>query len=123
MATVTLAQFKHIRGVHEFKWTPLLNGDDGASAGPDSGAPSLPDKTLHIEGTAGVGFSISIEGSNDNTNWKVLRDPQGAVLTFTAINIVEQIQENPLYMRPNVTGGDGTTSITVIIAARASMPR
>ena len=123
MATVALTQKKHIRGVHEFKWTPLLNGDDGGVAGPTQGAPSLPDKTVHVTGTPGASFSMDIEGSNDNTNWKVLTAPQGGALTMTAVDIIEQIQENPLYIRPNVTVGDGTTSVTVIIAARASMPR
>lgn len=124
MATVALTQKKHIRGVHEFKWTPLTTtNSDGAKAGPDSGAPSLPDKTVHVTGTAGASFSMNIEGSNDGTNWVILTDPQGNVLTFTAIDKLEQIQENPLYIRPNVTAGDGTTSVTVIIAARSSMPR
>ena len=123
MATVILVQKKHIRGVHEFKWTPLLNGDDGGIAGPKSGAPSLPDKTVHVTGTPGVGFSMNIEGSNDNTNFVTLTDPQGNALTFTTVDVIEVVQENPLYIRPNVTAGDGTTSVTVIIAARSTMPR
>lgn len=123
MATVALTQKKHIRGVHEFKWTPLLNGDDGGVAGPTQGAPSLPDKTAHVFGTAGAGFSIDIEGSNDNTNWVKLTDPQGGLLTFTAVDKISVVQENPLYIRPKVTAGDGTTSVTVIISARTSMPR
>lgn len=124
MATVALVQKKWIRGVHEFKWTPLTTtNSDGAPAGPISGAPSLADKTVHILGTAGAGMDLDIEGSNDNVNWKVLTDPQGTALTFTAVDIIEQIQENPLYIRPNLIAGDGATAITVIIAARTSMPR
>ncbi len=123
MAIVALVQKKHIRGVHEFKWTPLLDTDTGGVAGPLSGAPSLPDKTVQIKGTIGAGFDMDIEGSNDNVNWKVLTDPQGNVLTFTTNDHIVQIQENPLYIRPHVIGGDGTTSMTVIIIARASMPR
>ena len=124
MATIALVQKKWIRGVHEFKWTSLTTtNSDGAPAGPKSGAPSLADKTIHVIGTPGAGFDMDLEGSNDNTNWKVLTDPQGNALTFTVVDIIEQIQENPLYIRPNVIAGDGTTDVTVIIAARTSMPR
>ena len=124
MATVALTQRKHIRGVHEFKWTPLTTtNSDGSVAGPKQGSPSLPDKTVHITGTAGSGLSIKIEGSNDNSNWVTLTDPQGSALIFTAIDKISVVQENPLYIRPNVTAGDGSTSITVIISARSSMPR
>lgn len=124
MATIALEQKKWIRGVHEFKWALLTTTNDvGAVAGPTSGAPSLADKTVHITGTIGAGGDIDIEGSNDGTNWKVLTDPQGNAITFTAVDIIEQIQENPLYIRPHVIGGDGATSVTIIIAARASMPR
>lgn len=124
MATVALTQKKHIRGVHEFKWTPLTTtNNDGAPAGPASGAPSLPDKTIHVTGTAGTGFSMKIEGSNDNSNWVTLINPQGSGLIFTAVDKISVVQENPLYIRPNITAGDGSTNITVIISARASMPR
>lgn len=85
----------------------------------DTGAPAqypqFNDKTVHVVGTLGTGGSVSLEGSNDGTNWKVLTDPQGSALTFTAVNVIEAVAECPLFIRPNVTAGDGTTDFTVIL--------
>jgi hypothetical protein len=40
------------------------------------------DRSVQVEGTFGSA-TITIEGSNDGTNWETLRDPQGVALTFT----------------------------------------
>lgn len=88
-------------------WTGLLNGDDG---GPFEGG-DWGDRTVQITGTFGVGGSISLEGSNDGTNYVVLTDPQGNAITKTAAGI-EAVIELPRYIRPRVTAGDGSTSLT-----------
>jgi len=46
----------------------------------------------------------------------MLTDPQGTALSFTAGGL-STILQNPKYVRPNVTAGDGTTSLTVAIGA------
>lgn len=89
-------------------WTGLLNGDTGS---PQTGA-SLPDKSVQVSGTFGTGGSCSLKGSNDGVTYFTLTDPQGNALVFTAAGM-EQIAENPRYMRPEVTAGDGSTSLTV----------
>lgn len=94
-------------------WTGLLNGDTGA---PYEGA-DFADRTMQIAGTFGVGGSMTLEGSNDNANFVALTDPQGNAITKTAAGL-EVIEENPRYIRPNVTAGDGTTSLTVTVWAR-----
>ena len=71
---------------------------DDNSAWPQSAEPYLPDKTLQIVDMSGASFTLSIEGANDHTNWVILHDPQGNVLTFTSVNKIEQIQENSLYI-------------------------
>lgn len=98
-------------------WTGLLNGDTGAPAE----VPEYADRTVHITGTFGTGGSISMEGSNDKTTetpaYVVLTDPQGNNVTKTAAAL-EVFEEVPLLLRPNVTAGDGTTSLTVKVVAR-----
>jgi hypothetical protein len=94
-------------------WTGLLNGDTGA---PVEGV-DYADRTLQISGTFGAGGSVTIEGSNDGTNYLALTDPQGNAVTKTAAAL-EVIEESPRYVRPNVTAGDGTTSLTVTAWAR-----
>lgn len=83
----------------------MANGDSGqVFSGPDYGG----DATVTFEGTFGVGGSITLNGSNDNVNFYPLTDPQGNAITKTAA-ATETIEEAPLYIRPNVTAGDGTT--------------
>jgi hypothetical protein len=77
------------------------------------------ERCVTVHGTFGAGGSITIQGSNDGTNWFALTDPQGNALTKTAAAI-EQVLESPLYIRPLVTAGDGTTSLTVILLCRRS---
>ena len=96
-------------------WTPMT------FTGTDVGAPvqwvEYADRCVQVAGTFGTGGSVTIEGSNDGTNFVVLTDPQGNALTVTAARI-EQILELPRYVRPRVTAGDGTTSLTVTICMR-----
>jgi hypothetical protein len=94
-------------------WTGLLNTDDGAPAD----WVDYSDRCLQVAGTFGAGGSVTIQGSNDGTNWASLADPQGNALVFTSQRI-EQALELPRFVRPLVTAGDGTTSLTVTLCMK-----
>jgi len=98
-------------------WTGLLNGDTGAPVA----MPEFPDRTVHITGTFGVGGSVTVEGSNDleteTPTYTAITDPQANALTKTAAAI-EAVLEAPYLIRPNVTAGDGTTSLVVKMLCR-----
>ena len=94
-------------------WTGLDNDDSGIPVD----LVDFPDKTVTITGTFGAAGSITMEGSNDNTNWFALTDPQGNAITKTSA-AMELIVEAPRYVRPRVTAGDGTTSLTVRMLCR-----
>lgn len=94
-------------------WTGLLNGDTGA---PVELVDNV-DRTATITGTFGAGGSVTIQGSNDGTNWFPIVDPQGNAVTKTAASM-ELMTEAPRYFRPIVTAGDGTTSLTVLVLCR-----
>jgi hypothetical protein len=94
-------------------WSGLLNGDDGSPAT----FHDYPDRTVQFLGTFGTGGSITLEGSNNGTNWLPLTDPQGNAITKTAAAI-EAVTETPRFIRPIVTAGDGTTNLTAIVFAR-----
>jgi hypothetical protein len=87
-------------------WTGLLNGDDGAPFE----AADFDRDTLQATGTFGTGGSITMQGSNDGTNWVTLTDEANAALTFTAAGGDRAVQ-NFRFVRPIVTAGDGTTSL------------
>lgn len=94
-------------------WTGLLNTDTGAPFE----RTDYSDRSVQVTGTFGTGGTLVIQGSNNGTNWSTLTDPQGNALSFTAAGL-EQVQELVRFLRPNVTGGDGTTSLVVTMLAR-----
>lgn len=99
-------------GIGGWKWTGLLNGDDGSPLLIDRRT----DRSVQVSGTFGAGGTLVIEGSNDGTNYYTLNDLQGTTLSFTSARL-EGISEMPLYIRPRVTAGDGTTSLNVFLVA------
>ena len=104
--------------VSVYGWTPLTTTNaDGAPVG----AVTFADRCVQVSGTFGAAGSVSIQGSNDGSNWAVLNNAQGTAATFTAAGI-KQIVELPRYVRPFVTAGDGTTSLTVTMVARRANP-
>jgi hypothetical protein len=94
-------------------WTPLANGDSGSPYA----MPGYADRSVQIQGTFGAGGTVIIEGTIDGTNYIVLTDPQGNAISKTAAAI-ETISEIVRFIRPRVSAGDGTTSITVSLIAR-----
>jgi hypothetical protein len=96
------------------EWTGLLSGDDGSW----ELLGHYNDKCLHVYGTFG-GAIVTVEGSNEDvpTNTAGLTDPTQTAISVSA-NSIKQVLENPLYIRPKITGGDGTTSLTARLLCR-----
>jgi hypothetical protein len=97
-------------------WGPMANGDTGSPLK----RPDLVDRSLQVTGTFGAGGSVAVEGSNDGVNFYALSNPQGTTIAVTAAGIV-QIEEATVYVRPHVTAGDGTTSLTCTMCARRTL--
>lgn len=93
-------------------WTGLLNGDDGASLG----QPAWGERTVQVFGTFGASGSLAIQGSNNGVNWAPVANRAGTPLVFTAAGI-NRVQDYPIFIRPIVTAGDGTTNLSVVVAA------
>lgn len=75
------------------------------------------DRSAQVTGTFGAGGLVVIEGTNDNTNYSTLSDPQGNAISITASKI-EAVSEIVVAIRPKVSGGDGTTLINVSMLVR-----
>ncbi len=69
-------------------------------------------RAVLVSGTFGAGGSITMQGSNDGTDWFALTDDANVALTFTAAG-GDKANQNYRLVRPNVTAGDGTTNLTV----------
>ena len=77
------------------------------------------DRSVQVAGTFG-GATVTVQGSNDlttPTNASTLTDPGGTSIVKTSISLVH-ILEMPLWIRPSVTGGDGSTAITINLVVR-----
>lgn len=89
-------------------WADMPNSEDGSPI--ELG--NFADRSVQVVGTFGVAGNVRIEGSINGADYAPLTDPQGNALDFTSPKI-EAISELVRYVRPRVTAGDGTTSITV----------
>lgn len=121
MATVNPQPVKNVSSdgsVFLVQWLALTTTNaDGLPIGGLEGALSVPrlsDKTVQISGTFGIGGSLTLQGSNDGTNWFPLTDPQGNAITKTAAAL-ETVTENPVFIRPFITAGDGSTDLNVYL--------
>jgi hypothetical protein len=94
-------------------WTPLLNTDSGTPLQMTGSA----DRSVQLFGTFGAGGTVLIEGSNDGVNYATLKDPANAPLSITAAG-VHSVLPVTAYIRPRVSAGDGTTSLSVIMLVR-----
>jgi hypothetical protein len=117
MATITptLADLSGDGTVRKATWSAMtFSGTDVGAAFPYS---AWVDQSVQVTGTFGAGGNVRWEGSNDGTNYVALTDPQGNALDFTTAKI-EAVTEIAALVRPRVTAGDGTTSLTVTLVAR-----
>ncbi len=107
-----------------------VNNDDGcesvtwAMAVGDTAQPlqyaQWADRSIQVEGTFG-GATVTFQGSNSGNTYVSLTDPQGNTLSLTAAGI-KQVMEVTAYIKPVVTGGDGTTSLTFTAIVRRTQP-
>jgi hypothetical protein len=117
-----------VPGVHIVTWTGLLNTDTGAPYV----APDKSEKSVQVFGTFGVGGNLRMEGANaqaytSSPSGATAASPTYATLTDptqTAINMaaagVKEILENTTAVRPNITAGDGSTNLTVVMTVRSA---
>lgn len=102
-----------IRAAHiAATWAANVNGDDGAPF-TSGGFRYL---IFGVTGTFGAGGTIILEGSNNGgTTYTTCLDKAGAAVSLTAAG--QRIIDTPYeIVRPRVTAGDGTTSLTPFLA-------
>ena len=119
MTTVKASVTRHKDGsTITVQWESLGNGDTGAPVG----FPEWADRTVQVVGTFGAGGTVVLEGSLDGgENYATLNDLQGNMLSFTT-EMIMGVQEVATLIRPNVTAGDDTTNLTVIVLLRRAQP-
>lgn len=115
VAPVTSFPFETSLDVAVTTWSALLAGDDGEPVR----LAVFSDRSVQVSGTFG-GASVTIGGSNDGVTYHALTDTAGDALSVTAA-CLKQIVELPIWIKPRIFGGDGTTNLTVVLAGRRSV--
>lgn len=98
------------------EWAGLLDTDTGDW----KQVPNFLDKTVTVEsGVPGVGFAAAIEGLNRDApitadSGAQIRDAaDGLAIALAAVPDIATLLDSPLWIRPIITGGDGTTNVTI----------
>jgi hypothetical protein len=116
MATVTRTNIAtQLTGsVEVVEWANLGANDDGEWVLLARPA----DKSLHVYGTID-GATVGLQGSNESTptNPAPLRDASHTTIAVTVLPDCRQVMENPLFIRPKITGGTNT-QLTVRLVCR-----
>jgi hypothetical protein len=83
--------------------------------------PGWSDRSIQLLGDLGTGGAVTMYGSNkaapdesDDDDWAILTDPQGNNIALSSLK-VEQISELTRWVRPKITAGNGSTSLTAIL--------
>ena len=115
MATIPLITEKVNNDRRMAKWLNMRNGDIGEYAD----WAYLPDNTATAVGDPwGTGGELRMKGSNDGVNWFQLFKTDHVTECVWTVNGMIIMLERPRFIRPEVTGGDGDTSINVHIMFR-----
>jgi hypothetical protein len=112
MATITATHAQVSGQVQMITWAALTNTT--SDVGEAVELPYGNKLTVHVIGTFGTGGNLRFQGSNDGTNWAHVNDVTGTALNFTGAAI-DSSADKPRYVRPAITAGDGTTSLTCIL--------
>ena len=100
-----------------FTWAGITAGSTMKAVS----GPGWVDRSIQVEGTFSAASTITAQGSNDSTNFHTLHDPFSNLISFAAAGLT-QIIEVTNNFKPVLTGGDGTTSLTVTLTTRNSQP-
>jgi hypothetical protein len=109
---VTLPLLTDLDGVRVRRWSSMALNDDGQPII----LTRFNDRTIHVSGTFGTGGLVVLEGSNDGVEYLAMRDVFNNVISANTAKLIT-LTEVPVYVRPRVSAGDGTTSITLTVAA------
>lgn len=101
-------------GMFKISWEGLATGDTGSPLTANSSFPAV--ASVQIGGTFNAGTTVSIQGSNDGSNWFVLKDLLGADIAETASALIE-FSASCMSIRPIVESGSAD-SIDIFMVFR-----
>jgi hypothetical protein len=112
MATIIPTTVEQQIQAAAYRWTDYSTADT-----------STPIKVQNMQGLAGSvqvtgtfgGATITLQGSNDGTNFVTLKDSAGTAISFTAAGMAE-FSTAALYLKPTSSGGTAdNVTVTLIL--------
>jgi hypothetical protein len=113
MATRALETVYRDRHMRVYKWTGLLQGDDGAPLQVDE----FHHITIHGFGSFSGSANLNILGSNEGNNFAVTKKHDVGSMILTADSI-EKLLTEPRYIKPSITSGNGSTNLACWVCLR-----
>lgn len=93
-------------------WTPITSADTATAYTIGGFGGEL--ASVQVTGTFG-GTTVTLQGSNDGTNYATLKDRSGTAISLSAAGVVD-LSTAVLYIKPVCTGGAGyTITVTAIL--------
>lgn len=114
MATISPA-VSVVSEVAKVVWTPITSADTAAAFTVGGRGSDL--ASIQITGTFG-GATITLQGSNDGTNYVTLKDITGSAVSMTSAGLVD-LRVAALYIKPVVSGGAAYTfTVTTVLRGK-----
>jgi len=110
MAVIPVSIVTDAHGYTKATWPNMQNGDTGQPIK----AARYPDKTIQATGNFSGSANVAVQGSNDGSTYGALKNIQGNSIGLTNVQ-PEFVVENPEYLYPEVTVGDGSTLLDVSV--------
>lgn len=102
--------------LYGYNWLLVPQSQDGDPLNLET-IQNYSDRSIQIDGTFGGATAILL-GSNDGVTYLTLKDAFGNDISITTSNALKQITEVCNFIKPRVTGGDGTTSLNFRLFGR-----
>lgn len=110
MAVITPVRSSPAHNVEQILWETLTNSDTATPIRPAG----LATMAGSVQFTGTIGTSVTLECSNDGTNYVTMKDTQGNDISATAAGIYE-FATAALYIRPGQPTGTSDVDVTIIL--------
>lgn len=115
MATINpVAVDTRVPGTTTVKWETLTEADTAASHAPGGYEPAI--ANIQVVGSFG-GATITLKGSNDDTNWVTIKDVNGSAIELNSTNTSADFSSAMLYFKPEAANGS-SQDVDVLINFR-----
>lgn len=111
MATITPVESSPAWNIAQIFWETLTDSDTATSIQPAGLLPLF--GAVQFVGT--IGTAITLQGSNDGTNWVTLTDKDGTSISTGTSGAIFEFATACRYIRPGTPTGTSDVDVTLIM--------